>query len=78
MTKRRTVKFLSQQVVLFLSHGLVFILKIFLLLLCPVYGTFHAMVIIGWLDVCCFFPLEVCFYLISKQCAHFIFSDFLY
>lgn len=75
MTKRKTEKFLSQQVVLFLSHGV--ILKIFLLLLCQVYGRFHAVVITGILDGRVSFSLEVFFHLISKQCAHFIFSDFL-
>lgn len=50
MTKRRTEKFLSQQVVLFLSHGLIFISKMFLFLPCPVCERFHAMVITGVLD----------------------------
>lgn len=50
MTQRRTEEFLSQQVVLFLSPGLIFILKIFLFLLCPVCERFHAVVISKVLD----------------------------
>ena len=62
---RRIEKFLSQRVVLFLSHILIFIFKIFILLLCPAYEGVYAMVITGVLDAFFLF-LEDCAYLISK------------
>lgn len=62
MTKR-TEKFLSQRVDLFLSHMLIFPSKIFTLFLCPAYE----MVITGVLDAWVFYSfLDGCIYLIPK------------
>lgn len=60
MTKRRIEKFLRQRVVLFLSHILVFVFKILILLLCPVYEGFYAMIITGVLDAF-LFSLKIVF-----------------